>query len=57
MEEATIGKQSLKPINRSKRGKKKRITVKAMTNTRNSKITNMKILNKDFKIMECGEGK
>ena len=58
MEEFTVGKQSLnKPVCRSKRGKKKNPIVKAMINTRDSKRTNMKMLKKDFKIINCGEGK
>ena len=28
-----------------------------MINTRNNKRANMKMLKKDFKIIECGEGK
>ena len=28
-----------------------------MINTRNSKRTNVKMLKKDFEIIECGEGK
>ena len=56
MEEITIGNQSLnKPVNRSKR--RGEPTVKEMINTRNSKRTKMKKLKKDFKIIECGEGK
>ena len=47
-----------KPAYRSQSGgKKKKPTVKVMINTRNSKKTNMKMLKKDFKIIECGEGK
>ena len=45
-----------KPIYRSERKKKKAI-VKMMINTINSKRTDMKMLKKDFKIIECGEGK
>ena len=52
MEETTTGKQSLY---RSK-GKNKKPTVKVMKNTRDDKRTNMKILKRDFKIIECGEG-
>ena len=46
-----------KPAYRSKREKNKQTTIKAMINTRNSKSTNMKMLKKNFKIIECGEGK
>ena len=46
-----------KPADRSKRGEKQETTVKAMINTRNSKRTNMKILKKDLKSIECREGK
>ena len=41
MEKITIGKQSFKPVYKSKRGKKP--IVKVMLNTRNSKRTNMKM--------------
>ena len=60
MEEITIGKQSLnKPGQRSKRKKqnKTKPTVKVMINTRNSQRTNMMMLKKYFKIIECREGK
>ena len=46
-----------KPAYRSKRGKKKKPTIKVMINTMNSKRRNMKMLKKDFKLTECGEGK
>ena len=42
MEEITIGKKSNKPVYGSERGRKK-LFVKAMIKTRNSKWINMKI--------------
>jgi len=42
------------PVYRSTREKK--AIVKGMINTRNSKGTNVKMLKKDFKIIECGKG-
>ena len=42
-----------KPGYRSKRGKIS--TVKVTINTMNNKRTNMKMLKKDFRIIECGE--
>ena len=42
-----------KPVYISKREKKS--IVKAMTNTKNSKRINMKILKKDIKIIKCGD--
>ena len=56
MEEFTIGEQSLKSVNRSKRKTNKPI-VKATMNTRNTKRTNINMLEKDFKIIDCREGK
>ena len=49
--------QLSKPTYRSKRGGKQNTTVKAIINTRNSKRIHMKMLKKDYKIIECGEGK
>ena len=47
-----------KPAYRSTRGKKKKkTTVKVMINSRNSKSIHIKMLKKDLKIIECGEGK
>ena len=45
-----------KPVYRSKSGEGE-TTIKVMINTRYSKRTKMKIKKKDFKIIECGEGK
>ena len=46
-----------KPAYRSKRGKKKKTYCKSDDKHKNSKKTNMKMLKKDFKIIECGEKK
>ena len=51
-----VRKHLNKPVYRSKRKKIKAI-VKVTISTRNSKRTNMKMLKKNFKIIECGEGK
>ena len=56
MKEIAIGKKSLKKASIQIKKKKKKTTVKVMINTRNSKWTNMKMLKKDFEIIQHGEG-
>ena len=55
MEEITTGKNHLKSQNTDL--KQQNPTVKVMINTRKSNRTNMKMLKKDFKIINCEEGK
>ena len=55
MEETIIKKKPLKPVYTYKRKKKKPQTiVKVMIYKRKSKRTNMKMLKKDLKLIECG---
>ena len=61
-EENTIGKQSPSVSQHThliveKNKTKQKTTVKVMMNTRNTKRTNINMLEKDFKIIDCREGK
>ena len=45
------------PVHRYNSGKKKTLLLTVMINSSKSKRTNMKMSQKDIKIMECGEQK